>query len=147
MAIENAMTMADVFLLLHCILTKDCTQADLLETLANSSMESRGVQEQKSMAQNVLENETTLIANAKSKKAAVATVQTNACNTSKLLVAVLQAAIAGKLAKEIQESLASVSDGDKIALLTIINSCKQNKDKSKKEMIAAAKTAAMQAKS
>ena len=147
MAIKNAMTMADIFLLLHCILTKDCTQTDMLETLANSSMESRGVQEQKSMAQNVLENETTLIANAKSKKAAVATVQTNACNTSKLLVAVLQAAIAGKLAKEIQESLASVSDGDKIALLTIINSCKQSKDKSKKEMIAAAKTAAMQAKS
>ena len=57
-------------------------------------------------------------------------------------MSVCQVLLAGKPSKDILESLSSITDGDKVALLTMLNACKQNK--SKKEVLAAAKTAAMQ---
>jgi hypothetical protein len=126
MAIKKAMTMADIFLLLHCILDKECTQDEILNTLTNSSMSSRSVDEQKNMAIEMLDL-SLIITNESSKKAAIETIQTNECNTSKSLVAICEAVISGKLPKEVKESLSSTTDGDKIALLTMLNTCNKIK--------------------
>ena len=144
MAIKKTTTMADLFLLVNCILMKG-TPEMLLSCLASATINGRTVDEQKKMAQDSLSK--TDMVQGPSKAAAIATIKMDECKTSKLILAVCEAAISGKLPKEIKEALSCTTDGDKVALLTILNSCVQNKDPTKVEALKTAKNAAMKAKS
>ena len=145
MAVKKAQTMADIFLCVHCVLDSQ-TPESILSILATSDAERRVFKEQRTMAADVMRS-TTIIGNAASKASAVATIKMEECNSAKLLMAVCEAVISGKLPKEVKESLSSTTDGDKVALLTMLNSCKQAKDPNLAEIVKVAKTCAMKAKS
>ena len=120
MEIKKAKSMADIFILLNCVLQND-TPGVILTALAKASDESRLMANQKAAAEASL-GSTEIISNRASMAAAVETVQKESCNTSKMLVAVCEATISGKLPKDIAESLACITDGDKVALLSMLNS-------------------------